>query len=280
MKNNQKEMKNNLNDLIADSHVRTLLEHSIEKRALFISYPKEINVSNFLAWLFNPREGHGLGDKAIKELLTQARNIYDDDIEIDKDSETVKPLGKWGALKIFGTSFSNAIIQRELKVSDKSNDAIDLAIFDRTNKMAIFIEFKFGALQGNNQTKKYCDNILKKLKKSPTFEGYAAIFIFLDQRDEQSKDKRWISLNTEWLVNFLKMQQDSPIIHSSNKKILSDYAELFDDEHQMHRLLSSHRETIDSVVIKHKVILQYFHKKNSANQNILTIYPVIQQTMI
>lgn len=254
-------MEEKLNALISDPHVRMLLDHSIEKRALFISYPKEINVSNFLAWLFNPREGHGLGDKALKELLNQARDIYDDGVEMDYRSKTAKTICAWDATRIFGKSLSNVIIQRELRVSDESNKAIDLAIFDRDNKIAIFIELKFGAREGLNQTNVYCDNICENLLRTSPFKDYDAMFVFLDHRDEPSKDNKWIPLGTDWLVSFLKRQKDNPIIHDSNKKILSEFAEVLDDEQQMqmHRLLSSHRESIDSTVLKHKEILEYFH---------------------
>jgi hypothetical protein len=112
-------LKDNLNALVADPDVRVLIENSIETRSLFISYPKEINVSNFLAWLFNPREGHGLGDRAVKELMNHAyQKFNENNINPVKESKTSITVKKWKSTKIFNSTFSNIVIQRELKVGD------------------------------------------------------------------------------------------------------------------------------------------------------------------
>lgn len=250
-----------LNQLVADPDVRTLMEHSIETRALFISYPKEINVSNFLAWLFNPNEGHGLGDKALKELINQAVISLENSESIDNRSKTSKSLANWDATKIFSTSFSNAIIQRELKTGN-GKESIDLAVFDNFNKIAIFLELKFGAKERMRQTNDYHDDIVNNvLSHSPFKNNFKAIFIFMDSREEESQDKKWIALDYGWLVDFLNRQKMSPSIHENNQKILSEYAEFLDEEDQMHRLQKSHRELIDRVVEEHKGILNHFNSE-------------------
>lgn len=259
-------MKDNLNALVADPDVRVLIENSIETRSLFISYPKEINVSNFLAWLFNPREGHGLGDRAVKELMNQARKLFDEEnINLDNRSKTAITVSKWDSTKIFNATFSNIVIQRELKVGE-GNNAIDLAIFDMTNKLAIFVELKLGASEGENQTNGYYDSIRKNLLSKAPFKDYDAIFIFLDSRDTECKDTKWIPLGFEWLTDFLKRQKNSPIIHENNSRILSEYADLLDDENQMKKLELSHRDLIDRVAVVHKDILKHFNN-NFRNSN-------------
>lgn len=247
--------------MVADPDVRVLIENSIETRSLFISYPKEINVSNFLAWLFNPREGHGLGDRAVKELMNQARKSFDEEnINLDNRSKTAITISKWDSTKIFNATFSNIVIQRELKVGE-GNNAIDLAIFDITNNLAIFVELKFGASEGENQTNGYYDSIRNNLLNKAPFKDYDAIFIFLDSRDTECKDSKWIPLGFEWLTDFLKRQKNSPIIHENNSRILSEYADLLDDENQMKKLELSHRDLIDRVVVAHKDIFKYFNNK-------------------
>lgn len=252
--------------MVADPDVRVLIENSIETRSLFISYPKEINVSNFLAWLFNPREGHGLGDRAVKELMNQARKSFDEEnINLDNRSKTAITISNWDSTKIFNATFSNIVIQRELKVGE-GNNAIDLAIFDITNNLAIFVELKFGASEGENQTNGYYDSIRKNLLNKAPFKNYDAIFIFLDSRDTECKDSKWIPLGFEWLTDFLKRQKNSPIIHENNSRILSEYADLLVDENQMKKLELSHRDLIDRVVLDHKNILTFFNN-NFRNSN-------------
>lgn len=246
-------MKENLNKLIADAEVRKLIEHSIETRALFISYPKEINISNFLAWLFNPREGHGLGDKAIKELLLQIYDGANQPIQL-LDSTELNPFNIFnGKLN----NFNNVIIQRELKVNKENKNAIDLAIFDTSNKIAIFIEVKFGAPEGKGQTNGYYKGIHTNVLKA--FSGYTPIFVFLDSQEKSCENTAWISLNMEWLVDFLKRQKDSPLIHQSNQNILSEYAEFFGEETRMAKLLNSYNDSIFQIVSEHKDILKHFN---------------------
>ena len=61
-----------VDELYADPNVQRMLALSTHSEPLQICYPKEVNVSRFLAWLLDPSQGHGLGDQAIKSLLTRA----------------------------------------------------------------------------------------------------------------------------------------------------------------------------------------------------------------
>ena len=58
-----------INRFLCDPNFLMLVELQREQRLLFITDLTETRVSAFLAWLFRPQEGHGLGDRAIRELL-------------------------------------------------------------------------------------------------------------------------------------------------------------------------------------------------------------------
>ncbi|WP_425219390.1 PD-(D/E)XK nuclease family protein [Ralstonia solanacearum] len=61
-----------IDHFFADANVQRLVTSTALCEPLRICYPKEVNISRFIAWLLDPTEGHGLGDLAIQSLLIRA----------------------------------------------------------------------------------------------------------------------------------------------------------------------------------------------------------------
>lgn len=133
-----------------------LIDSDFEKLELMRNQPNifeilgvshfEIRHSHFLAWLFDPKGNHGIGDYFLKRFL----------LDIVKDDRA-----DFNVLQIHDLLQNNIIIHRE-----KFN--IDILIeFDKT---IIVIENKIHASEGGDQLQRYKNSVLKHYpNKKPVF---------------------------------------------------------------------------------------------------------------
>ncbi|MES2766944.1 MAG: PD-(D/E)XK nuclease family protein [Bacteroidota bacterium] len=116
----------------------------------------EIRHSNFLAWLLNPNENHGLGRLFLTKFL---RGVAISDRADDLDE-----------LSIENFNFNNVEIRREWKNIDL------LIIFD---DLVICIENKFGIKDHSNQLFRY-----RKVVED-TFKSHKKVFVYLTPTGEE-----------------------------------------------------------------------------------------------
>lgn len=132
----------------------------------------EIRHSNFLGWLIDPKETHGLDDYFLKELIKNS--IYQNSNKINNfegqyNLPTLFEVDSW--------NFSNAEVRREYK-------NIDLLIIDETNKLIIVIENKIWTGQHDNQLTRY-KNIVDDLYDD---ESYKKLFLYLKPDEEEVEE--------------------------------------------------------------------------------------------
>jgi len=145
----------------------------------------EIRHSNTLAYLFNPKEDHGLSDYFIKRFLV---NVY------SNSSTNISPI------TIDSMDLSDVIIKREYKNTD-------ILIISKRNSLVICIENKILSSESENQLityKKSINSIFPKYKKG---------FIFLSPTGiEPSDTDNWIVADYEIinriLSNILTLKSD------------------------------------------------------------------------
>ncbi|MFP3555496.1 PD-(D/E)XK nuclease family protein [Paraburkholderia sp. SIMBA_049] len=199
----------------ADANVQRLVTSTATWQPLRICYPKEVNVSRFLAWLLDPAEGHGLGDLAIQLLLTRAWWNSDD---VDMPLATRRFLSP---SNVQTEGFSSAVVTIEVDLNGRS---LDVLVVDASRKRYIAIENKFGAQQSRAQLKDYRKQLEKLL---PDFLG---IYIFLDSNESEPEDPAWISVGYDWLAEFLRESEKREATAQHVQQALAQFRNVIEDE--------------------------------------------------
>ncbi len=157
----------------------------------------EIRHSNFLAWLLDPNETHGLGDLFLTRILR--------DLFLDKKS------GDISIVDIPKINLRKAIIHREWH-------NIDILI--ETEKFVVAIENKFNSGEHSDQLNKY-----RKIIKEH-FSDHSHIFVFLSAYGISSSDQEnYIDLSYERIVEILSGIMDvyEPTLSPSSKLYIHDF---------------------------------------------------------
>lgn len=233
------------NALLGDAEVQRLMSASARRQALDICTPREINISRLLGWLLDPTEGHGLGDRALRALLTVAGQK---EAVGGLDAESQAFLA---AHNIYSLAFSPLIVETELKANlAESNRSVDVAIIDPLNKLCIAIENKFGAREGPEQLEKYRKDLTKR------FKGYTRILIFLDRLEAEPGSKAWLPVGYGWLSGFLLGEEDNASLSSDIRRTLREFREAVQDEDDESASSSSLNKMIASVAVRHQLAIQ------------------------
>jgi hypothetical protein len=207
--------ENFIDYFFADANVQRLVISTASWQPLRICYPKEVNVSRFLAWLLDPAEGHGLGDMAIQSLLTRAWWNSD---AADLDLTTRRFLSP---SNVQTEGFSSAVVTTEIDLNGRS---LDVLIVDTARKRYIAIENKFGAQQSRAQLRDYRRQLEKLL---PDFLG---VYIFLDSNAADPEDTAWIPVGYDWLAEFLREAEKREATASHVREALSQFRNVIEDE--------------------------------------------------
>ncbi|MBO6816399.1 MAG: PD-(D/E)XK nuclease family protein [Rhizobiaceae bacterium] len=132
----------------------------------------EIRHSAVLAWLLDPRETHGLGDKFLRAFLSEAL----------RGSENGHMLS---ALKIIESDLNDAEVRLEWQ-------NIDIFIFCQRENWVFVIENKFYSGQHSDQLSRYMETVEKlypSKKDKPTIQG-----IYLTLNDADANHPRYATI--------------------------------------------------------------------------------------
>jgi hypothetical protein len=127
---------------------------------------QEIRHSNFLAFLLNPQENHGLGDAFLKRLLQTTLN-----------NSSVEP-PPISALTLALADFSDALISREWR-------NIDVLVESKHNNFIFVIENKIDSSESEHQLSKYEQVVKSK------FPDEHKLFAYLTKDGEPPSDHLW-----------------------------------------------------------------------------------------
>lgn len=228
-------MKDKLSALLKDPEFEKL-SLSLKKPNIFKitnAARYEIRHSNFLAWLLNPKEGHGLGDIFIKRVL---RDIFSDDKISWADEFSMDEV-----------DLSNINIYREW-------NNIDILI--ETTKFVICIENKFFSKEHSQQLSRY-KNILEKHFPYKD-KGYVFLTSHGYMPENRQEQDYYILLSYHHIMrnlcNILEIFDDS--ISSKIKIYIKDYIEILEESIMKEsvnidlarRLYNNHKEAIDFIL--------------------------------
>ena len=165
-----------IDNFFADRKVQRLLNLARETRPLRVCFPREIPISRFLAWIFDPWQGHGLQDTPLRRLLAAAgRNADDALLEL-------KVRRHLGSAFLATYSFMGCIVQKEVHLG-ATGGRLDVLVLEPKTKLLIAIENKFGAREGPNQLTKYADALRR------TYPDWTRVLVFLDVYGEPPGDE-------------------------------------------------------------------------------------------
>ncbi|WP_240531338.1 PD-(D/E)XK nuclease family protein [Variovorax boronicumulans] len=202
-----------------------------------------------MAWLFNPSEGHGLGDRALRSLLVfagQLENVQN----LDRQSQDfLRPHN------IHHLALSHMLVNIELRLEPRrtrtasatksKKNLLDVVVLEPVTKLCIAIENKFGAGESPDQLKRY------RLGLEKRFPGFQRIYIFLDKLEAEPKDDQWLPVGYSWLNGFLLEQENDPAISADVRRTLSEFRDAVQDEDEESTSTSTTSRLISSVAAKH-----------------------------
>lgn len=190
----------------------------------------ELRHSNFLGYLLSPNRPHGLGSKALQQMLRRL---------IEETPISRRPLS---TLELIVGDLDDAIVHRE-------RDGIDLLVEIDALKLVVFIENKVHAKAGDGQLRRYRELIDSR------YPAYRKIGIFLTPDGVAPDDPAYLPLSYATLTSVLEGVVSD--IHKSDptRLIVDHYVDmvrrnLVEDTHLRSlaaKLYERHAEALDFI---------------------------------
>ncbi|MEJ5030775.1 PDDEXK-like family protein [Comamonas sp. MYb69] len=217
----EKELDWQFNLFAADENLLTLCElQRIGDEVLDVINLSENQHSDILAWLLDPREGHGQGDNILRDLLVAASvQANQHDRWLDANSETAMFFREWTPAKIRTSGFGSVFYAREF--GHNRSQRVDLYIIDPQNKFIILIENKSGISHNHKQLSEYKNSFENILKENRHLASYQFAYIALDKNfseffspeemeklDSEKRERKisqtpgkvgWLHIGYDWL---------------------------------------------------------------------------------
>ena len=215
--NNKSTMnEDQLESFFADPTIHHIRAIARETDALAIAYPKELQISNFLAWLLSPGEGHGLSDLPLRALLRAAWQSADTCLRTGMRAVSPSRLGLM--------SLGAALCIREFGVE---TGRCDLAIVDPVSKVIVILENKYGSVQGPDQLNKYMAAVTKRMTERTE---WTQLYIFMDSNaTSMPNGDGWIKLDYQWVVDLIDEQLAFGHVSNESLQVLRTYRPYLDD---------------------------------------------------
>jgi hypothetical protein len=169
--------------------------------------------SDLLAWMFDPREGHGQGDQILSDLLIGAAQAASQGCGLDRRGTTARFFAEWTPSRIRTSSFGTVFTARELGM--KASERVDLFVIDPANKFVLLIENKAGATHSSDQLDGYRDSWMEAITNNAHLRDYSSVFIALDRQfagddwSDRPSNSYWLHLGYDWL----KASADRALLH-------------------------------------------------------------------
>ena len=186
----------------------------------------EIRHSNFLAWLLNPKETHGLGSFFLEGFIKHALSGLENKADV---------------FKILLMDFQSFTVFREWH-------NIDILAVSVNEKVVICIENKYGAKEHGNQLEKYHNTVLG------SFPDYKKIFVFLSPDGmESSCPEYWCPMSYEEILSIIENAEARTVIRPEAQMLIHQYKEsvrreIMGDEKLVQicrKIYSKHQKALD-----------------------------------
>jgi len=212
--------KQQLKKLILDPSFHRLSELQAKEETYFSILGienKELRHSNMLAWLFNPKGGHGLGDRFLKEFIKQYFSVNEyEDFGLGEATLSVFDFVK--------LDLQDAEVRREF-------NNIDILVVSEKASFILVIENKIRSRELSGQLEKYRNHIEVHYP-----DWKFRIYVYLSLFPQGITEEDWYEqLNYEHIYQILEtIQTESIDQHSSF--IINDYKKT------LHNMLYENKE--------------------------------------
>ncbi|WP_430471231.1 PD-(D/E)XK nuclease family protein [Thalassospira lucentensis] len=204
----------------------------------------ELRHSNILAWLLDPLESHGLGDRFLKAVLSEALR-----------GESSK--GCPSALDITQADLQDIEVRREWL-------HIDIFLLSRRNNWAFIIENKFHASQSNGQLAKYIQKARAAFEEE---EGELDIRgIFLTLHDEEPEEPSYATIGYDAICDLLgrTVQAEGQSLGREVSVFLAHYIEIIKEAAGMSDEHKQFEQLARSLYRQHKKVLDFISEYGSS----------------
>ena len=239
-----------------DHHLEDL-EKELQKPNIFSILKigrMEIRHSNFLGWLLDPNESHGLGNKFLVRILRDLALEGNNDLDI---------------VDVSNLNFNNVDVYREYSISSKDNSknkkSIDVLIIFREEKIVICIENKIDTTDFEKQLETYKDYIMDTFEDEDKVK-YKKIFVYLTPKgDEPNYGKgSWRTYSyKDGIIEHLQHVHDT-MRNSLVKTYISDYLSTLKNE--IMGTNDEARELANAIYENHKKIIEFVVANRDTNK--------------
>lgn len=266
MGNNELEV---LEKFICDEDLKTL-EKKFNKFNIFDCLRltrTEIRHSNFLAWLLDPNETHGLNDYFLKEFLKEIlinnknkiEKINGKNLTLKKYESDETIVEKYTIPSLFDIDYwdmQNAEILRE-------HENIDLLAIDETNKFVFVIENKVDTCQHDNQLTKYRTYVDEQYSNSE----YKKLYVYLKPKKEDVEEP-YIYIGYDLIQKILEKIINDKQINNEVLTSIKHYKYILERDFMQKDEIS---EICRRIYKKHKTAIDLINKYSNPQKEIKEI---------
>lgn len=226
-----------LEDFVASNVDLQRLEILLRKFNLFEALKLvwvEIRHSDFLAYLLDPQQNHGLRDGFLKALL---QSVLKGGV-----NQTVTPID----IDVWNLAFAE--VYREWQ-------NIDIFVRDESNRLAILIENKVQNGEHSDQLARYYDCVARECA------GWKIIPIYLSVESEKPSDERFIPLGYDQVCKLVEklVELNGSALDGDVRIVIEHYAEMLrrhlvtesEISELCHRIYAKHKQALD-LIFEHR----------------------------
>jgi hypothetical protein len=228
-------LENDLTEFVMSNDELEQLEDLLGKANFFEAVGavrSELRHSDFLGYLLDPSQTHGLGDLFLKRFLQAATKSALDDVS------QVTPI------EIDVWDLGDSIVWREY-------ENIDLLVMSRSAKFGVVIENKVDSSEHSNQLTRYREAIQR------AHPGYRFLFLLLTIEGDEASDDQYLSISYRTIAEILQKLLDnrSGTLGSDVTMIIGHYLDLvrrhFMDDSELallaRKIYERHRRALDFI---------------------------------
>jgi len=233
-----------LEEFVANNDDLERLELLLRKFNLFEALKlvwHEVRHSDFLAYLLDPQQNHGLSDRFLKAMLQSAvkggANSSVTPIDVDV----------W--------NLTSAEVHREWQ-------NIDIFVRDETNRLAVIVENKVQSEEHSNQLARYYELVAKE------YAGWRIVAIYLTREGDSPSDERFIACGYDQVCDLVEklVNLNGPMLDNGVRIVVGHYAEML----RRHLVTESEiSELCRRIYAKHKQALDLIYEHRPDRQQMV-----------
>jgi hypothetical protein len=233
-----------LEEFVANNDDLERLELSLRRFNLFEALKlvwHEVRHSDFLGYLLDPQQNHGLSDRFLKAMLQSAVK--------GRANSSVTPID------IDVWNLTSAEVHREWQ-------NIDIFVRDDTNRLAVIVENKVQSEEHSNQLARYYEVVAKECA------GWKIVAVYLTREGDSPSDERFIAYGYSQVCDLIEklVRLNGPMLDNGVRIVIGHYAEML----RRHIVTESEiSELCRRIYAKHKQALDLIYEHRPDRQQMI-----------